>query len=54
MTTLLVIIGAMIVAAAVLCGAMFRRNEPMLGLTALGMASAAAILAVVYGALDSQ
>ncbi|MGH8861678.1 MAG: hypothetical protein ACRDVG_10670 [Jatrophihabitantaceae bacterium] len=53
MTLLLVTIGAMVVAAAALCAAMFRRDDGMLGLAALGMAMAAAVMAVVYGGLDS-
>jgi hypothetical protein len=43
----------MVVAAAALCAAMFRRDDSMLGLGALGMAMAAAFVAIVYGGLDS-
>jgi hypothetical protein len=50
---LLVTIGAMVVVVATLCGAMFRRNDPMLGLAALGLAITAAFLAAVYGGLNS-
>lgn len=50
---LLVTIAAMVVVAATLCGAMFRRDDAMLGLAALGVAIVAAFMAVVYGGLDS-
>lgn len=51
--SLLVLIVACVVAAAGLLGEMFRRDEPILGVLALGTLLATALLSAVYTALDA-
>jgi hypothetical protein len=50
---LVVTIVAMVMAAG-LCIAMFRRDNSVLGLMALGMALAAGFTALLYGGLESM
>jgi hypothetical protein len=50
---LLILIMVAMVVAAGCCIAMFRRDDSVLGLIALGMALAAGFTALLYGGLDS-
>lgn len=53
MLSLAVLIVAMLMVAAAFCIAMFRRDDPMLGLTALVVAVLAAFPAALYGGMNS-
>lgn len=49
-----VITAVLLVVTGALFVAMFRRDDPLLGLVALVTAMAAAIAAVIYGGVDSS
>lgn len=53
MLLLAVLIVTMLIVAAALCVAMFRRDDPMLGLTALLVAVLAAFPAALYGGMNN-
>jgi hypothetical protein len=51
---LLAVIVLMVVVSACFFTAMFRRDNPMHGLTGLSFGLVAGVLAVLYGILDAQ
>jgi ABC-type phosphate transport system permease subunit len=53
MLLLAVLLVAMLIVAVAFCIEMFRRDDPMLGLTALVVAVLAAFPAVLYGGINS-
>jgi hypothetical protein len=53
MTSLAIIVTGLIIGAVGLILAMFRRDEPLLGVVALVVALAAGSVSALYGGLDS-
>ena len=53
MIILMTVIAGLVAGAALLIVAMFRRDEPMLGLVALTLVLVAGFVSVAYAALDS-